>query len=81
MILYECRNCGRKYYEKRAVCMQCRGTEFVEREASGRVLCKVELYVTPSGYPEHLTLEVYEAEGVHPLVGVAPDEGLLGKTA
>lgn len=81
MILFECKTCGRRYYEKRAACMRCRGTEFVERELDGKILCRVKLYVTPAGYPEHLILEVYEAGEVHPLLGAAADEGLLDKYA
>ena len=64
MMLYECRSCGRKGFEKRAVCPSCWGEAFSETNSRTVItMVSSELAVTPSGFADNYELALGQADG------------------
>ncbi len=65
MIGYRCKRCGRIYYPKHAVCMNCDSREFekVELGDKCKLITYTKLYATPKGVEEKpLILGIVEFE-------------------
>lgn len=57
MILYECRKCGCRYFEKRGVCSSCFLEDFKEVEIPDvTISLSSELKVTPLGFEDSYDL-------------------------
>lgn len=64
MRIAECRSCGRRSFEPRAICPECRGETFSEQQCDKIAeVVSTDIRVTPEGFQERYTLVLGRCDG------------------